>query len=244
MLSHRTIAQRLPDLPRWVEVRDLLLSESGEITGLQEEPELSFVLRDPETASVFVVGAPAASTIQAAVLRAVHGTNVITPQEQAAWLAKAFPEWAFTRIIVHLLPDHQSLPPASAGEVSFLDPSTLHRFPIPAELLAELENGAEHFPIAATMVENQPVSFCYAGSVTESLWDVALDTLPQHRRKGYAALCAAHMIRHMYTRGKEPVWQAEEKNPASWRLAQKLGFTAVDELALIEPRAQASSLQS
>jgi RimJ/RimL family protein N-acetyltransferase len=39
----------------------------------------------------------------------------------------------------------------------------------------------------------------------------------------------------MENQGKQPVWQAEEGNPASWRLAQKLGFVEVDELALYKP---------
>jgi hypothetical protein len=116
-----------------------------------------------------------------------------------------------------------------------VDPSTLRWLPVSAELLGELESGADHSLIAATLVENQPVSFCYAGSMTETLWDVAIDTLRQHRRKGYAAICAAHMIRYMQAQGKQPVWQAEEENPASWWLAQKLGFVSVDELALFEP---------
>lgn len=95
---------------------------------------------------------------------------------------------------------------------------------------------------APTFVENKPVSFCYSGSSTESLWDVSIDTVPQHFRRGYASLCAAFMIRHMQAQGKQPVWQAVEENPASWRLAQKLGFVPVDELALFEPREQSISL--
>jgi hypothetical protein len=48
----------------------------------------------------------------------------------------------------------------------------------------------------------------------------------------------------MHTQGKQPVWQAVEENPASWRLAQKLGFVPVDELALFESRKPTSSLYS
>ncbi|HEX8684465.1 MAG TPA: GNAT family N-acetyltransferase, partial [Ardenticatenaceae bacterium] len=142
--------------------------------------------------------------------------------------------WSQTRIIVYHLPDLSRLPEVPAGVVDFLDPETLPRLQLPADLREELESGAEHSVIAATFVEQQPVSFCYAGAVTETLWDVSIDTLPEHQRRGYAALCAAHMIRHMQAQGKQPVWQAVEENPASWRLAQKLGFVAVDELALFE----------
>ena len=100
----------------------------------------------------------------------------------------------------------------------------------------ELEEGPRLGLIAATFVDRQPVSFCYAGAITETWWDIAVDTLPAHRRRGYAALCVAFMIRHMRAGGKHPVWQAVEDNPASWMLARKLGFDAIDELALFEPR--------
>jgi RimJ/RimL family protein N-acetyltransferase len=238
MRSSHSIAQGLPDLPRWVEARDLLLRGCCEIFGLQEEPELSLVLRDPVTESVFVIGTPAVTAVQAAVQQNVRDGSVIAPPEQAIWLTQALPEWTRTRAILHLLRDPQRLPIASAGEVGFLDPARLDRLPIAADLLWELQLGAEHSLIAATFVEQMPVSFCYAGAVTESLWDISIDTLPEYRRRGYAALCVAHMIRHMQAQGKQPVWGALEENPASWRLAQKLGFAPVDDIVLFEPRKQ------
>jgi hypothetical protein len=233
MRSSHSIAQSLPDVPRWVEVRALLL-EGCEVAGLQEEPELSFVLREADTETVFVIGRPSGTAIEAGIQENGGGGSVIARQEQAAWLAELLPGWPRTRIIVHHLPNLSRLPEAPAGMVDFLDPETLPRLQLPPDLREELESGAEHSVIAATFVEQQPVSFCYAGAVTETLWDVSIDTLPEHQRQGYAALCAAHMIRHMQAQGKSPVWQAVEENPASWYLAQKLGFVAVDELALFE----------
>ena len=102
------------------------------------------------------------------------------------------------------------------------------------------KNGAEQSLIAAAFVNRQPVSFCYAGAMTESLWDVSIDTLPGYRRRGYAALCVTYLIYHMLAKGRHPVWQALEDNPASWRLARKLGFVPVDELALFEPHLSSS----
>lgn len=235
MLSNQEIAQKLSDLPRWVEARDLLLSDSCEILALEEAPELSFVLRDLDTPSVFVIGKPSVTAIQSAIQPATPGANVVALQENGVWLAQFLPEWKPTRIIVHVLSDHPRLPDVPLGKVRFLDPNILSTLPIASDLLQELQSGAEHSPIAATFVQNQPVSFCYAASVTESLWDVSIDTLPQYYRQGYAALCAAYMIRHMQAQGKQPVWQAVVENPASWRLAQKLGFVPVDELAFFEP---------
>ncbi len=235
MSSTLSIAQRLPDLPRWVEARALLLGGPCEVFGLQEGPEPSLVVRDPDTNSVFVIGTPAVTAIHAAVQKNVRGGEVIAPSEQTAWLTDVLPEWTRMRIIVHRLADPHRLPEPSVEAVGFLDPATLRQLPIAAELRRELESGAEQSLIAATFVDLQPVSFCYAGSVTESLRDIAIDTLPEHRRKGYAAWCVAHMIRHMQAQGKHPVWQAAEDNPASWRLAQKLGFVPVDELVLFKP---------
>jgi ribosomal protein S18 acetylase RimI-like enzyme len=232
MLSNHSIAHRLPDLPRWVEARSLLLWESCEIFGLQTEPEPSLVVRDPESESIFVIGTPAVSAIQAAVQKNVRGGEVIAPIEQTPGLTEALSEWKWTRILVHTLPDPHRLPAAAGGTVGFLDPATIKQLPIDSELKEELESGAEESLIAATFVDQQPVSFCYVGAITESLWDIAIDTLPEHRRKGYAVSCVTHMIHHMRTEGKHPVWQAMEDNPASWGLARKLGFVPMDELAL------------
>jgi len=229
MQLNRTLTERLPDLPRWVEVRALLLGEPCEIFGLKEEPELSLVVRESNT--VFVIGRPEAAAVQVASQKNVRG-EVIAPLEQAHWLADALPGWTYKRIIVHTLRDPDRLPEDSGDAVGFLDPAWLSQLPIEDELKREIEDRAEESLIAATFVEQQPVAFCYAGAITESLWDISIDTPPEHRRKGYAALCVAHMIRYMQTQGKHPVWQAFEDNPASWRLAQKLGFVPVDELAL------------
>ena len=71
-----SLAARLPDIPRWVEARALLLSHSGEIFGLEDETEPSFVLRDPDAESIFVIGAPDPTVVRGA-LRLV--TQLATP---------------------------------------------------------------------------------------------------------------------------------------------------------------------
>ncbi len=140
--------------------------------------------------------------------------------------------WMRAAIIVHYLPDAQYLPEAPDGMVRFLDPAALQQSQLRMNSNKNSARGAEQSLIAATFEEQHPVSFCYAGAMTESLWDISIDTVPEYRRRGHAALCVAHMIRYMYMQGKRPVWQALEDNPGSWRLAQKLGFVPVDELVL------------
>jgi predicted GNAT family acetyltransferase len=79
------------------------------------------------------------------------------------------------------------------------------------------------------------VSFCVASDQTEGLWDVSIDTLEGHRRRGHAARCVSWMVDEMGRRGKEPVWAAEETNAPSMRLAARLGFVPVDGLVLLRP---------
>jgi len=233
MSFHHTVAQLLPDLPRWVEVRDLILSEDCEIFDLQEQGELSFIVLENNGKMVFVIGQPSIHGLQTVIRDIGKGGMLIASQEQAIWLTSALQGWNRGRIILHTLPHPQHLPVVN-NLVDFLDADTLDQLPIASELLDELKNAAQHSKIAATWVDQQPVSFCYAASETETWLDIAVDTLQEHRRNGYAALCVAHMIRYMYTMGKQPVWQAVADNPPSWRLAQKVGFEPIDELALFE----------
>jgi len=226
------IAQRLPDAPRWVEARACLFEGSGEILGLEQEPELSLVIHDV-AGSIFVIGKPAAHAVRAAVQQNPDG-SLVAALEHADWLREFVPpDWMYSQIIVHQLP-HLNRLPADTGKVGFLDPATLLQLLIPPDLLGELTDAAAHSSIAATFVDHQPVSFCYAGAVTETWWDISIDTVPAQRQRGYAAHCVAFMIRHMHAQGKRPVWQAVADNPASWRLAQKLGFVPVDRLAFFE----------
>lgn len=226
------IAQSLPDIPRWVEVRDYLLSEECEILGFEETPALSFVLRASDEEVAYVIGEPATKAIINAVEN-FHAEGVlIAPQEQYERLTPLLPAWTAERIFVYTLKDTQHLPYDERILVRFLEPADLIGAEIDPELLEELHAALAYTPILAIFVEAHPVSFCYASSETESLWDVGIDTVSEQQRKGYASLCFSQLARQMQQKGKSVVWQALESNPASWHMAQKLGFTKVDTLAI------------
>ena len=137
--------------------------------------------------------------------------------------------WREQRVVHYALRESSRLTRPSIGgaSVALIDLATIRRHSVPAALLAELESAASHSPIAATWVEGAPVSFCYAGTMTESLWDVTVDTLEAQRGRGRAMSCVTFMIHHMRATGREPVWAALETNRASRRLAEKLGFDPV-----------------
>jgi RimJ/RimL family protein N-acetyltransferase len=221
---------QLPDVHRWVEARASLLTPEARVFALRSGAPPAFVVREHASSVAFVVGLPDRAELRGALARPPRATEVIAGIEHADAIAAELDRWERAHILVHALSSHERLPPPDES-VRFLDPDCISRLGLDEELEQELEIGAaEGSPIAATFVGDAPVAFCYAGSVTETLWDVAVDTVEPHRRRGYAALAVAYMIRHMHTKARAPVWQALDDNLPSLRLAAKLGFAVVDEV--------------
>ena len=236
------LAALLPDIPRYVETRAMLLEGNGEIFGLEEDAaNPSFVVRDGEEDLVCVVGSPAHEAIAEALARSGNAGAVIAMPENVSRVTQAVPSREPQPAILHLLGEAERLPEATEGEpVRLLSgPEELRLLPpgLRAELRAELERTLRRGTLAvAAFVGGVPVSFCYVASETEGLWDVSIDTLEEHRGWGHAARCAASLIRHMRdTVGKEPVWGAVESNAPSMGLAAKLGFVPVDRIFVFEP---------
>jgi GNAT superfamily N-acetyltransferase len=239
------LAYALPDIPRWLYTRSMLLSGRCEVLGLEEggsEPQfVARELEEGEDGSVCVVGRPPTDAIREAARRNGDGGDVLTTPEGASQVLGALPDWTATRATLHLLGDAPRLPRFAEGEVRPFEISDLAAVAddLPEELRSELEvaltGGA---PAVAALADGRPVSFCYAADETETLWDISIDTLERYRRQGYAARCVSYMVAEMWRRGKEPVWAAEETNSPSMLLAAKLGFVPVDELVLFRPSAR------
>jgi len=239
------LAHALPDIPRWLYVRSMLLSGRCEVLGLAEGgPKPQFVARELEESedrAVCVVGRPPADVIREAARRDRYGGDVLATPEGASHILGALPDWTATRATLHLLGDAAQLPRFAGAEVRAFGESDIATVPadLPEGLRSELEvaltRGA---PAVAALADGRPVSFCYAADETEGLWDISIDTHERYRRQGYAARCVSYMVDEMRRRGKEPVWAAEETNPPSMRLAAKLGFVPVDGLLLFRPSVQ------
>jgi GNAT superfamily N-acetyltransferase len=102
---------------------------------------------------------------------------------------------------------------------------------LPTELLDELSDVAQdRGAIVAAFDGTLPVAFAYVASETEALWDISIDTIESHRRRGYAGAAVVHLMHLMKRRGKRAVWGALARNTASKNLAQRLGFVEVDTL--------------
>lgn len=69
-------------------------------------------------------------------------------------------------------------------------------------------------------------------AVTTSAWaglhvDLGAVTVPNRRGQGFATACATEVCAALRARGLRPVWAAGERNIASWRVPEKLGFEFV-----------------
>lgn len=223
---------RVPDLPRWVETRDLLLWEGSRL--LENPSRSGFVVWSAEDGLGAVVGEP-----ERRALEEVAGEvpELLAFPDNIDRVRCLLPDYEAEVATVFSAPD--TLPPAPphrCRKVSLSEIAAQHH--LPDDLLAELSAVAdEGVSVVAAFDGVLPVAFSYVASETESLWDVSIDTIPSHRRQGYAGAAVLHLMRIMGEKGKSAVWGALETNQASAKLARRLGFTENDRLWVLTRRA-------
>lgn len=214
---------QLPDIPRWVELRAELIDQSAILHGTAEHG----VVREGDGQTLYALGAPSRQILSEA-LRAAPTAELLAAPESQPHLAQVLGA-AGTRASLSRLLHPERLP--ADGETRLLGPRDGQCLAsLPADLRDELTQVLQRGPLAVALCAGVPVSFCYAGAVSETLWDISIDTLAPYRRRGFAGQAVSAMVRHMRGLGRPPVWGAAEDNPASFRLAEKLGFAVVDHL--------------
>jgi hypothetical protein len=240
--------QRVPDDPRWVDTRGMLLSGRA-IVRAPDDADLrrdGFLVIAADVSLVGVVGAPAGADVRAVVGSLAGDVNLLAQSEDAAAIARALPSWTRQTAILHVLPRetawaHAEEPGARIFtretapsldhvpeplRIELLDAlrgRTTSRF-VHGELPHAVRPAGARLPMAAVWADRLPVAFCYPVWQTERYWDVAIDTIDGYRNRGYGARAARAMIRHMWQSGRSPVWGALETNRASRALADRLGF--------------------
>jgi hypothetical protein len=223
---------RLPDLPLWVETRDLLLWEGSKL--LENLTRSGFVVWSPEDGLGSVVGEPEPDAL---ALAAGDVPELLTFADNIERVRSLLLEFEAEPATVFSAPEQ--LPPAPlhrCREISLSEMAAQDH--LPDELLSELTDVAEDgVSVVAAFDDALPVAFAYVASETESLWDVSIDTIQSHRRQGYAAAAVLHLMRSMREKGKSAVWGALESNRASANLARRLGFMENDRLWVLTRRA-------
>lgn len=221
----RRYLSRLPDLPLWVETRDLLLSKGSKL--IENSTRSGFVVWSAENGLGSVVGEPESY----ALARAVSDVpELLAFADNIDPVQSLLPGFDAELATVFSAPEQlPSAPPHRCREISLSEIAAQDH--LPDALLSELSDVAEDgVAVVAAFDGVLPVAFAYVASETESLWDVSIDTIQSHRRQGYAAAAVLHLMRKMRETGKSAVWGALESNRASASLARRLGFVDNDRL--------------
>ncbi|MDH7943723.1 GNAT family N-acetyltransferase [Pseudohongiella sp. SYSU M77423] len=217
--------ERLADEPRWVETRDLLASDRS--LALENPTQDGFIVWSTEDDIGSVVG-------KIDSLPLLHAANQVSELlvfadnvSEACRVLKDFR--AELAIIFASPPELPTTTRHDCRRMQQTDAALLDHLPeaLKKEILDVL---GDDVPVVAAFDGALPVAFAYAASETEALWDISIDTLASHRRRGFAASAVTALMGIMEKRGKTAVWGALQSNPASVKLAQHLGFREVDEL--------------
>ena len=237
-LSTRALAELVPDEPRWIDLRGLLLSGRCDAWA-EPRPGDGFAAASRDYPFAALFGRPRPELIGAAV---AHGLaafahrptaeewQLIAAPEHRGLVEAALPEWRRQGIMLHRWPGDLEWPGGPLESETRLLPDGHRRAGLDLERVPEASRWELDLdwvagrPMAVALAEERPVAFCYAAFTTERFWDVSIETLGPYRRRGLAAACFAVLARHMARRGKTPTWGAMLDNPASLGLAAKLGF--------------------
>ena len=227
------LAAALPDLPRWVETRWMLREGAGWARTADGGMGVVVVAQDLRLGAV--VGRPDPGVLRSALHDAAPGFALVVQLSDLAHVRAALAGWAAPVLAtIHRLPARA---PAEAPP----DPGVVVLAPPHGELVSRLPPDMRReapyaTALAVQLADGIPVSMCQATAVTETLWDAGVETAEGHRRRGHASACFRALDAYMAAVGKEPVWGVEEGNRASIELARKLGFEAVEQLAVMRPR--------
>jgi len=231
----RALAVALPDVPRWVETRALLLS--GEALLRHAADADGAIVLDPALPSGFLVGRADRALLRDVAAGAPAGFELVVQADAIDAACAALPGWAPATATVFSprSPWRASDVGAPPGVVVCAPPEERWLLRVPeADAMRFYAGLAE--AIALALVGGEVVAVCAAGDVTESLWDVGIDTLPGHRRRGHATAAFRALAAHLAAGGRQPVWCAEDDNTASMAMAARLGFEPVDRIAILTRR--------
>lgn len=209
----------VPDLPLWVETRDLLLWEDSKL--IENASKYGFVVWSPEDELGSVVGEPEAHALTQA---AQDVSELLAFADNIDHVQSLLTEFDSELATIFSEPVQLPLaPPHTCREINISEIAAHDH--LPDDLLSELTDAAEDDAVIVAAFDGElPVAFAYVASETESLWDVSIDTIQSHRRQGYATAAVIHLMTKMRENGKSAVWGSMESNCASSSLAHRLGF--------------------
>lgn len=217
----------LPDLPRWVEARGLLLSRRGFVVDTEDGCRLVCGRTDRIVVPVSIELSP---LVEVTATREVPDPTVLVQDVMLPAARYHLPDWQAEAVTVYTLPPDRARawrvpqwPTAPISEAQIQ--AAAH---VPPVLRAELLDAVARTPVWAASMDGQPMAFAYAAQTTESWFDVSVDTIEAARNQGLGRAAVMGLIVERMLRGLRPVWGAVQSNEASHKLARRLGFEPVD----------------
>lgn len=81
--------------------------------------------------------------------------------------------------------------------------------------------------VACGIVSNRVVAIGYTSAISGGYADIGVHTAAEWRGRGFATACASMVANRVQSMGLKPVWSTSGDNPASIKIAEKLGFERV-----------------
>ena len=81
--------------------------------------------------------------------------------------------------------------------------------------------------VACGIVASKVVAIAHTSARTDRYADIGVHTMEEWRRRGFVTAAASIVARQIQAANQTPIWSTGEDNFASFRVAQKLGFTEV-----------------
>src|SRR5262245_25573407 len=222
----------LPDEPRHVDLRGLLGRRDARVWAAEDAAW--GLVRTDTLHLVSIHGRPPLAALQVALAGRPPAPDLFVLEADLAHARKLVPGWRVRPGALLVLPagarprvarPHATRLLTAADGLDHVEPA----------LREEVSAARAHGPVAAAFDGPLPVAFCYPHHRTGRWWDVSIDTLAGHRRRGFAAAAAAALIERLRTEGLEPVWGALAENRGSAGTARTLGFQPAVPFALLSP---------
>jgi len=216
------LAAALPDTPCWVQARWMLQSAGVVLRVAGHGHGHGAIAVDRAGLSGAVVGRPGGALLRDALAGVHEDFELIVQLQSLDEVRAALPGWRVAEAVVHspTRPYRPGVPPGP-GVVVCAPPEQRWLDQLPADIRCFAQDSPA---IAVRVVQGSVAAVCVACAMTETLWDVGIDTFEGHRRRGHATACFEALANHLAASGRQPVWGAFVDYPPSLGLAAKLGF--------------------
>lgn len=219
----------LPDLPRWLHARGLLLTRRGHVVHAGDGCWLVCSRSERLAVPITIELSPA---IDECVQREAPGATLLLQDVMLPAARYHLPDWDTVPLTLYAVDPARAqqwtLPPWPTAPIDGTAiESAAH---LPADLREQLLAVAARSPVWAVSIDERPMSFAWAPIATEGWYDVSVRTLDEARGQGLGRAAVMGLVVSRLLEGLRPVLRARGERGAAHRLARGLGFDPVDQL--------------